>query len=129
MGVSRFNVVNTGMYRPNLHYRVVQMSNEDDKLAGTVALVATSDGSGLVYTATVKAAEAVHAALRGAGVAAALYHGRLGAGQRHEQQDAFMSGAARVMVATDAFGLGIDKSDTRFVVHYQMPAGLDAWAV
>ncbi len=56
-----------------------------------------------------------------------LYHGKLGAAQRHAQQEAFMQGEARVMVATNAFGLGIDKADTRFVVHYQMPGGLDAY--
>jgi len=127
LGVGRFAVVNTGMYRPNLHYRVVQVTNESDKLARAVALVAASEGAGLVYAATVKAASEVHAALVAAGVGAVLYHGKLGAAQRHAQQDAFMSGAARVMVATNAFGLGIDKADTRFVVHYQMPAGLDAY--
>ena len=74
-----------------------------------------------------KAAEAVHAALRDAGIDAVLYHGKLGAAERKARQDDFMAGRARVMVATNAFGLGIDKADTRFVVHYQMPAGLDAY--
>ena len=69
----------------------------------------------------------MHAALRNAGVDAVLYHGKLGAGERKARQDDFMAGRARVMVATNAFGLGIDKADTRFVVHYQMPAGLDAY--
>jgi ATP-dependent DNA helicase RecQ len=82
LGVGRFAVVNTGMYRPNLHYRVVQVTNEDDKLARAVALVAASEGAGLVYAATVKAATAVHAALVDAGVAAVLYHGKLSAAQR-----------------------------------------------
>jgi ATP-dependent DNA helicase RecQ len=103
------------------------VTNEDDKLARALLLVAASEGPGLVYAATVKAAIEVHAALVDAGVGAALYHGKLSAAQRHAQQDAFMSGAARIMVATNAFGLGIDKADTRFVVHYQMPAGLDAY--
>jgi ATP-dependent DNA helicase RecQ len=127
LGVARFAVVNTGMYRPNLHYRVVQVTNESDKLERLLALVAASEGAGLVYAATVKAATAVHAALLEAGVGAVLYHGKLGAAQRHAQQEAFMQGTARVMVATNAFGLGIDKADTRFVVHYQMPGGLDAY--
>ena len=127
LGESRFAVFNTGLYRPNLHYRVEQVTREDDKLARAVALVAASAGPGLVYAATVKAAEAVHAALLGAGVSAGLYHGRLGATERRAQQDAFMDGRVRVMVATNAFGLGIDKPDTRFVVHYQIPSGLDAY--
>ena len=127
LGVGRFAVVNTGLYRPNLHYRVLQVTSESEKLERVVTLVAASDGAGLVYTATVKAAEDVHGALRAAGIDAVLYHGKLGAGERHARQEAFMAGAARVMVATNAFGLGVDKADTRFVVHYQMPAGLDAY--
>jgi len=127
LGVAAFAVVNTGVYRPNLHYRVLPVTSEDDKLQRAVALVATSDGAGLVYAATVKAAEAVHAALREAGLDAVLYHGRLAAAERKARQDDFMTGRARVMVATNAFGLGIDKADTRFVIHYQMPAGLDAY--
>ncbi|WP_431103776.1 RecQ family ATP-dependent DNA helicase [Roseateles noduli] len=81
----------------------------------------------IVYTATVKAAESVHDALVGAGVSSALYHGRLRAAQRHEAQDRFMRGDARVMVATNAFGLGIDKPDIRRIIHYQVPAGLDVY--
>jgi ATP-dependent DNA helicase RecQ len=127
LGVAQFAVVNTGMYRPNLHYRVLQVTNEEDKLQRAVTVVATSEGAGLVYTATVKAAEQVHAALREAAIDAVLYHGRLGAGERKARQDDFMAGRVRVMVATNAFGLGIDKADTRFVMHYQMPAGLDAY--
>jgi ATP-dependent DNA helicase RecQ len=127
LGVDRFAVVNTGLYRSNLHYRVLPVTSEDEKLQRTIALVAASEGAGLVYTATVKAAEEVHAALRAAGVDAVLYHGRLGAAERRERQEAFMAGSTRVMVATNAFGLGIDKPDTRFVVHYQLPGGLDAY--
>jgi ATP-dependent DNA helicase RecQ len=127
LGVGRFAVVHTGLYRANLRYRVLQATNEDEKLDRAVKIVAMSDGAGLVYSATVKAAEQVHAALRDAGIDAVVYHGKLSAAERRERQEAFMSGAARVMVATNAFGLGIDKRDTRFVVHYQMPAGLDAY--
>jgi ATP-dependent DNA helicase RecQ len=127
LGVGRFRVVNTGMYRPNLHYSVIQVTRESEKLARAVELVRDAEGAGLVYAATVKAAEEVHAALRAAGVASGLYHGKLSAARRHEAQDAFMDGSMRVMVATNAFGLGIDKPDTRFVLHYQMPGGLDAY--
>jgi ATP-dependent DNA helicase RecQ len=127
LGVGRFEVVSTGVYRPNLHYRVEQVTREDDKLARTVALVCELAGSGIVYAATVKAVEEVYAALLAAGESVARYHGRLGAAERRSSQDAFMTDAVRVMVATNAFGLGIDKPDTRFVLHYQMPAGLGAY--
>ncbi|HUP09835.1 MAG TPA: RecQ family ATP-dependent DNA helicase [Caldimonas sp.] len=121
------NVVNTGLYRPNLRYRVEQVTRDDAKLERSLALVGASAGAGIVYCATVKAVEEVHAALTAAGESVARYHGRLGAGERHANQEAFMRGEVRVMVATNAFGLGIDKPDTRFVVHFQMPGGLDAY--
>ncbi|MDB5939087.1 MAG: recombinase RecQ, partial [Polaromonas sp.] len=127
LGIGRTGVVNTGAYRANLHYQVEQVNGEDDKLQRTLALVASSAGAGLVYTATVKAAQAVHAALQGAGEPAGLYHGKLGSSERHKAQEAFMNGKVRVMVATNAFGLGIDKPDIRFVLHYQMPGGMDAY--
>jgi ATP-dependent DNA helicase RecQ len=127
LGIPRAGIVNTGTYRPNLHYRVEQVTREDDKLARTLAHVKESAGSGIVYTATVKAATAVHAALKEAGESVGLYHGRLAARQREAVQNEFMDGRTRVMVATNAFGLGIDKADLRFVLHYQMPSGLDAY--
>lgn len=127
LGIPRSGIVNTGTYRPNLHYRVEQVTREDDKLARTLATVRETAGPGIVYTATVKAATAVHAALKEAGESVGLYHGRLAARQREVVQNEFMEGHTRVMVATNAFGLGIDKADLRFVLHYQMPSGLDAY--
>jgi ATP-dependent DNA helicase RecQ len=121
------DIVNTGSYRANLDLRVEQVGREADKLQRAVALVHASPGSGLVYTATIKAAQQVHEALLATGESAGLYHGRLPAAERHAAQEAFMSGEQRVMVATNAFGLGIDKPDIRFVLHYQMPAGLEAY--
>ncbi|MDP9044459.1 MAG: RecQ family ATP-dependent DNA helicase [Pseudomonadota bacterium] len=127
LGIAAAGVVGTDLFRPNLHYAAEHFSRAEDKLARLLDIVAASAGSGIVYTATVQAAEAVHSALDRAGVAVALYHGRLPAAKRHTAQDAFMSGDARVMVATNAFGLGIDKPDIRFVLHHQSPAGLDAY--
>jgi ATP-dependent DNA helicase RecQ len=127
LGVPAFEVVSTGIYRPNLRYRVEQVVREDEKLARALAIVAATPGAGIVYCATVKAVEEVHAALAAAGESVARYHGRLSPAERHASQEAFMEARSRVMVATNAFGLGIDKPDTRFVLHYQMPAGLDAY--
>lgn len=120
-------VVNTSAFRPNLDLRVVPVATEEDKLAQVLKLVRTTAGSGIVYTATVKAAEAVHAALQAAGEPSGLYHGKLPAAARSAAQEAFMDGATRLMVATNAFGLGIDKPDIRFVLHYQLPATLEAY--
>lgn len=131
LGIASEDVVNSGHYRPNLRYTVQQVTREDDKLEQALRRLREAPGPAIAYTATVKAAEALHAALRGDGGLGpddvGLYHGRLAARARHEAQEAFMSGRTRVMVATNAFGLGIDKPDIRLVLHYQMPASLDAY--
>jgi len=127
LGIAREGIINTGAYRPNLALKVEQVAREEDKLERALAFVREAQGSGLVYTATVKAAIAVHQALQAAGESVGLYHGKLSAGDRHAAQEAFMDGKLRVMVATNAFGLGIDKPDIRFVLHYQLPSGLEAY--
>ncbi|RZL01282.1 MAG: RecQ family ATP-dependent DNA helicase [Rubrivivax sp.] len=127
LDVKGLGVINTGIYRPNLHYQVKQVVNEAEKLTQALSFVQSAEGAGVVYGATVKAVEALHQALKDAGESVTLYHGRLPKAQRHANQEAFMRNDARVMVATNAFGLGIDKPDTRFVLHYQMPSGLDAY--
>lgn len=127
LGIPADGVLSTGSWRPNLRYRVEHLGDDAGKLDRLLALVAASEGSGLVYTATVKAAEDVARALEVAGISARCYHGRMAAAERHDVQDAYMAGTLRVVVATNAFGLGIDKPDTRFVVHYQMPGSLDAY--
>jgi ATP-dependent DNA helicase RecQ len=127
LGRPRMEVVNTGIYRPNLHYRVRQVTNPDEKYATALELVRDTAGVGIVYAATVKAAEEMHQLLKDAGESVTLYHGKLRAGERSENQNLFMSGERRVMVATNAFGMGIDKSDTRFVIHLQVPANLEAY--
>lgn len=119
------NVINTGVYRPNLRYAVAHVTNDAEKLARVHAVLEKAAGSGIVYCATVKSAEAVYESLRGAGVT--RYHGRLAARERRESQEAFMSGACRVMAATNAFGLGVDKADIRFIVHYQGPGSIAAY--
>ncbi|MEJ8851581.1 RecQ family ATP-dependent DNA helicase [Variovorax rhizosphaerae] len=127
LGIPRAGLLDTGTFRPNLRYAVEQVTSESHKRERTLALVKTLAGSGIVYAATIKAAEEVHDALREAGESVALYHGGRNAGERRAAQDAFMAGSVRVMVATNAFGMGIDKPDIRFVLHYQMPGGLDSY--
>jgi ATP-dependent DNA helicase RecQ len=127
LGVADMRIVNTGVYRPNLRYRVVQATSDDARMLAAVRLANRLEGSGIVYTATVKAAEQVYDAMRHAGADVALYHGRLPPKQREETQDRFMRGDCRVMVATNAFGMGVDKADIRFIIHYQMPANLEAY--
>jgi ATP-dependent DNA helicase RecQ len=127
LGIPRAGLIDTGAFRPRLRYAADAMATQEDKLRRALALVAQLQGSGIVYAATVKAAHALYAELANAGESVGLYHGRRKAAQRREAQDAFMSGGLRVMVATNAFGMGIDKPDIRFVLHYQMPSSLDAY--
>jgi ATP-dependent DNA helicase RecQ len=123
----RMKVIDIGIYRPNLAYAVVQVSRDDEKIERLVELLHTTAGSGIVYAATIANVERVHEALRAAGESVTRYHGRLPARVRAENQTAFMEGRARVMVATNAFGMGIDKPDIRFVVHFQFPGSLEAY--
>jgi ATP-dependent DNA helicase RecQ len=127
LGRARLHVVNTGIYRPNLHYSVLQVTNNDERYARARELVRQAQGAGIVYAATVKAAEEMLAMLDAAGESVTIYHGKLAASERKTNQDAFMGGSRRVMVATNAFGMGIDKPDTRFVIHLQLPANLEAY--
>ena len=124
---SRIHVVNTGIYRPNLHYRVVQVTSNEERHARARALVQATPGVGIVYAATIKAAVEMVQVLEDAGESVTIYHGKLSAAERRANQDLFMAGERRVMVASNAFGMGIDKPDTRFVRHLQLTANLEAY--
>jgi ATP-dependent DNA helicase RecQ len=127
LAMRKANIIHTGVYRDNLRFAVEQMTNSEDKRKRVVELACSEKGSGIIYCATVAECDALHAALVEAGVMAQRYHGKLAANARSASQDAFMEDRARVMVATNAFGMGIDKSDIRFVIHAQMPGSLDAY--
>ena len=126
LGRPRMRVLNAGVYRPNLYFEVLQTTNAAEKNQALLEVV-RSGGAGIVYCATVRAAKAAQAWLREQGEEALLYHGQLGRRERTERQDAFMSGRAPLMVATNAFGMGIDRQDIRYVVHYQLPGSLEAY--
>jgi ATP-dependent DNA helicase RecQ len=127
LGIPDMRVINTSIYRPNLQYRVIQTTNEEEKLLETVNLVRDTPGCGIVYAATVRSAEKVYLALLRVGENVSLYHGQLGSRERKHNQEMFVQGNQRVMVATNAFGMGIDKQDIRFVVHYQIPSNLETY--
>ena len=117
--------VTTGFDRPNLFFDVVRPQCKAAWLADY--LRSRRDQSGVVYCATRKTVEAVCGDLRAQGVAAARYHAGLEDEERRQNQEDFVYDRARVMVATNAFGMGIDKSNVSFVVHYNMPKNLESY--
>ena len=114
-----------GFDRPNLRLQVDHTSREAEKLRRTIDIA--HEGAGIVYAATRKAVESVGSALRGRGLRVRPYHAGLDDRQRTLAQDEFMSGQLDAIVATNAFGMGIDKRDIRFVVHYHLPGSIEAY--
>ncbi|HEV2913509.1 MAG TPA: RecQ family ATP-dependent DNA helicase [Pyrinomonadaceae bacterium] len=118
----------SGFDRPNLTINVVHTQKEREKIVHIKALAsAHASGSGIIYTSTRKAVEQVTARLRAAGLSLVAYHAGMDEAERTRAQDDFMTGRAQMIVATNAFGMGIDKPDIRFVAHYQMPGSIEAY--
>ena len=120
-------IVNLGIYRPNLRYSVQHTAKDSAKQQRVVRLLRETTGAGIIYVATVKHCDEVARVLEAEGLPVERYHGRLGARARHDTQERFMAGGLRAIVATNAFGMGIDKPDIRFVVHYDIPGSLESY--
>ena len=115
----------TGFDRPNLRFFV---ERPRDRMAALFRLLDEHDGqSGIVYCATRKAVEQVSQALKARGLSATRYHAGLSDAERQKNQEDFSYDRARVMVATNAFGMGIDKADVRFVIHFNMPKDIESY--
>ncbi|HEX2080955.1 MAG TPA: ATP-dependent DNA helicase RecQ [Longimicrobium sp.] len=114
------------LIRPNLFLEVLPTVNESQKDAALEQILRRTEGTGIVYVATVKEAERIYEEF-GKKHALALYHGKLGPKERHEAQDRFMDGQVKAVVATNAFGLGIDKPDIRFIAHYHFPGSMESY--
>lgn len=116
----------SGFDRPNLSIAVVHTQKEREKITHIKALAANG-GSGIIYTSTRKAVEQVTGRLQGAGLNVIGYHAGMDEAARSQAQDNFMSGRVQMIVATNAFGMGIDKPDIRFVVHHHLPGSIEAY--
>ena len=115
----------TGFDRPNLYYRVLRPANKREAL--TELLNGYRGMSGIIYCATRRQVEEICDSLKRDGFRAARYHAGLSDDERRRNQDAFAMDDSGVMVATNAFGMGIDKSDVRFVIHYNMPRDIESY--
>jgi ATP-dependent DNA helicase RecQ len=127
LGLPDMRVINTGIYRPNLEYSVLRVTNDDLKRQHLIEHLRKVEGTGLIYCATVKTVTSLSEFLTTSGFVVRPYHGRLRAAEKKENQDLFMEGELKAIVATNAFGMGIDKPDIRFVIHYQVPGSLEAY--
>jgi ATP-dependent DNA helicase RecQ len=114
--------------RPNIHLACKVVERESMKAEALVEELAASARPGIVYVATRRHAEDVARMLAGRGEDAFAYHAGMSARAREEAQSRFMDGERSIIVATSAFGMGIDKPDVRFVYHYDAPGSLDAYA-
>lgn len=127
IGIPEMKIFVSGFTRPNLTFAVTQIDSEAHRGERIAELLKSSDGPAIVYTASRKSAEEVAALIAKHKITAGIYHAGLDHPKRIEVQDAFMRGEIRVICATNAFGMGIDKSDIRLVVHYQMPGSIEAY--
>jgi ATP-dependent DNA helicase RecQ len=117
----------TGFDRTNLSYHVVRTRTDEDKDVALVQTLREHEGVAVVYAATRRAVERIANVLESARIRAVAYHAGLDDSHRHEVQEAFMNERARAIVATNAFGMGIDKPNVRLVIHHAMPGTLEAY--
>lgn len=125
LGLDTANVYVTGFDRPNLSFSVIRTPKRMDYVVHYVRQHANENG--IIYCATRKDVDRVYENLTRAGIKAGHYHGGLNDEVRREMQNAYADDKLQVMVATNAFGMGIDKSNVRYVLHYQMPRNMESY--
>ena len=117
-------LLKTGFERPNLSYIVRKC---EDKLGQLLSICSSVDGTGIVYVRSRKKTEELASLLTANGISASFYHAGLGPDSRADRQGKWKNGSIRIMVCTNAFGMGIDKPDVRFVVHFDVPDSPEAY--
>ncbi|MBI5967913.1 MAG: ATP-dependent DNA helicase RecQ [Deltaproteobacteria bacterium] len=117
----------TGFDRKNLYFEVAPIKGPENKILLLIRRLADLQGGAIVYTGTRKNVEAIVRHLNRAGVEAVGYHAGMEEEERNRIQDTFLEGQANLIVATNAFGMGIDRSDIRMVIHHQLPGTLEAY--
>jgi ATP-dependent DNA helicase RecQ len=125
LGLAEATCYLAGFDRPNIRYSVVEKKKPFNQLAGF--LESRGDEAGIVYALSRKRVEEVANKLAASGIKAAAYHAGLPDKERHRVQEDFLRDDIKVVVATVAFGMGIDKSNVRFVVHYDMPKSIESY--
>lgn len=121
------HIVQTGFYRENLDLSVVPVASED-KNQKLLSIIEQQQGAGIVYVTLQQSAEQVARFLTSNNISAKPYHAGFDSEKRQETQDEFMQGKVQIIVATIAFGMGIDKADIRFVIHYDLPKSIENYS-
>ncbi len=116
-----------GVERPNLHLSVEETENEEDKNGAVLHWLKATAGPKLVYFTLIGTLEKTAAFLRGRGITPSIYHGELPDSERRRSHESFFSGKTDLMLATPAFGLGVDKADVRGILHYEVPGSLESY--
>jgi ATP-dependent DNA helicase RecQ len=128
LGMKNAEICRVSFHRPNLAFDVRKVAGEGDKLRVLGKLIQRLRRPGIVYCATVRAVDDLYVALRHGKIPVERYNGKMTTEEREKAQASFMSpGRKVVMLATNAFGLGVDKPDIRYIIHYQMPGSPEAY--
>ncbi len=120
-------LIRTGIERPNLFLGCTRVHLAEEKVPLIAARIREIGGAGIVYSALIRDLEELHTELKRIGVHSLVYHGKLSDRERRSMQDRFMTSKDEIVLATNAFGMGVDKPDIRFVLHAQIPRTLEAW--
>ncbi len=127
LGTLEAEVIHTGFQRPELIFEVRSTPDEKAQVKRLLRLVRRIKGSGIIYCSTIHNVDALAGALPRLGLRVGKYHGKMTKLERDSEQHRFMRNQVRVMIATNAFGLGVDKPDIRFVIHYNLPGSVEQY--
>jgi ATP-dependent DNA helicase RecQ len=127
LGLKKASRFVAGFDRHNLTLRVEPCKTDNDRLTAAYQIVKRARGAGIIYCSTRKAVDEVSGKLQRMGLTVGAYHAGLDEAKRTRMQDYFMAGDLDAIVATNAFGMGVDKSDIRFVTHYNLPGSIEAY--
>jgi ATP-dependent DNA helicase RecQ len=129
LGLERENVhhIHEGIDRPNLYLQVESLWGEDEKLAAIIRFLSEQKGTGIIYFALIKDLMNMSELLHRKGAKHKVYHGDLDTAKRKSRQEQFMQNENQLVLATNAFGMGIDKENIRFVIHAEIPGSLESY--
>lgn len=125
LGLTEYQVFTKGFDRKNIIVLVREISAKNEKLKKTAEIIEKTAGTGIIYCSSRKNVTEVYEYLQTQNIPVGMYTGAMTTENRESMQNCFMDGTYRAIVATNAFGMGIDKKDVRFVIHYNLPGSIE----